>query len=234
MVKASRRGKGEGSIAFDKTTGLWVGRIELPSHDGENRRRKVIRRKDKNDLIREIGKVRAQLERSGDLPTGSQTAESWFGYWLREVAPKTRRPSTMSSYRSYVTGHIIPGIGKARLDKLTPTHVRRVLTGMEQKGASPTSLRNAFSIMSAALKVAEREGKIPRNPCDLMDAPLKGIPTLDVLTADEAISLVSSFKESPEAYLWATFILTGARRGEILGLEWDRVGDTLDLSLIHI
>lgn len=229
------RGKGEGSISQDAKTGLWVGRIELPTHDLDangqpKRRRKVIRRKDKADLIREMNKLRTRLQRSGDLPTASMTVEQWFDYWLRNIAAKEKRPATMRSYRSIVSKHIIPSIGKVRLEKVTAENVRRVLIAMDQKDTSPTYRRNAFSVMSAAFKIAEREGKIGRNPCDLMDAPLKGIPELDVLTPDEAKMLVASFRESPEAFLWATFILTGARRGEILGLEWDRVTDELDMS----
>jgi len=85
--------------------------------------------------------------------------------------------------------------------------------------------------MSAGFRAAEREGRINRNPCDLMDAPRKAKTQLEVLTADEVTRLLHLFRESPEKYLWATFLLTGARRGEIIGLEWDRITNTeIDLS----
>ncbi|MEW1705932.1 tyrosine-type recombinase/integrase [Microbacterium sp. NPDC089190] len=222
------RGKGEGSIAFDQAKRLWVGRIELPAHDFDEhgvpkRRRRIIRRKDKSEVMREMQKLRKQLEDRGDLPTASQTTGTWLSYWLREIAPRERRPKTMVSYRSVMATHIIPVIGRVRLDKLTPADVRKVTARMASAGASSTSQRNAFSILSAALRTAEREGRIPRNPCDLMDAPRKAVAKLDVLTVDEARRLLNTLSGTLEGALWATYILTGARRGEVLGFRWDSI-----------
>ncbi|MDF2045171.1 tyrosine-type recombinase/integrase [Microbacterium sp. Kw_RZR3] len=117
------------------------------------------------------------------------------------------------------------------MEKLTPGDVRKVLTLMEHNGTAQNYQRNAFSVMSAAFRVAEREGLIGRNPCDLMDTPRKGRVELEVLTQDEVIRLLKVFGDSPEALLWATYMLTGARRGEVLGLEWDRIRDGhIDMS----
>nr|WP_278101181.1 tyrosine-type recombinase/integrase [Microbacterium proteolyticum] len=222
------RGKGEGSLAFDEAKGLWVGRLELPPRENNpdgtpKRRRRVIRSKDKAKVIREMNAFRKQLEERGDLPTASQTTASWLNYWLREIAPHERRPKTMVSYRSVVATHVIPVIGRTRLDKLTPTDIRRVTAKMQADGASSTSQRNVFSVLSAALRQAEREGRIGRNPCELMDAPRKAVARLDVLTVDEARRLVNALDGTVEGALWATFILTGARRGEVLGFEWDSI-----------
>jgi integrase len=222
------RGKGEGSLAYDATKSVWVGRLELPSHDYNTdgtpkRRRRIIRRRDKSEVIREMQKFRKQLEERGDIPTASQTTGTWLSYWLREIAPRERRPKTMVSYRSVMQTHIIPVIGRVRLDKLTPADVRKVTARMASAGASPTSQRNAFSILSAALKTAEREGRIARNPCGLMDAPRKAVTKLDVLTVDEARRLLHVLDGTYEGALWATYILTGARRGEVLGFRWDSI-----------
>lgn len=220
--------KGSGSVSFSKSKGLYVGRIELPSHDGK-RRRKEFAAKTKAGLIAKRNAYLKQLAESGDLPTASMTVERYVDYWMREVVEKTRRPKTVASYRSNVK-HIVAAIGKTRLDKVTASTVRRVITHMERQELSPTTQRNVHSVMSAMFADAEREQRVPRNPVELVPAPLKGIPDLDVLTAEEAVRLVTAFRDQPDAFLWATFLLTGARRGEILGLTWDRVSDELDLS----
>jgi len=227
------RRNGEGAV-FKNSAGLWEGRIELPRGPKGERRRKVIRRKSHSELLAAMSEARANLKKAGDIPTATMTVAAWFDYWMREVAVKDRRPKTVNSYRSVIEQWIKPTIGKIQLDKVTAVHVRRVFGAMERpddgKPRSSTYMRNAHSIMSAAFADAEAEGRTPRNPVELVKAPRKAVTDLEALTPVEATNLLGVFAESPEAYLWATFILTGARRGEVLGLEWDRVGEELDLS----
>lgn len=228
-----RRGSGEGAV-YRRADGLWAASIELPSTKlnaaGDPiRRRKVITSKDKAVVIRSLSGMRRELERAGDLHTTTMTVEQWLDYWLREIAAKTRRPKTLEAYRSAIRRRVTPIIGNVRLDKLTPQNIRKVITATETTHSS-TYARNVHGVMSAAFKDAEREGRIPRNPVELVQAPRKAVTNLNALTPEEAIALLDVFADTPEGALWATFILTGARRGEVLGLEWDRVGDVLDLS----
>jgi integrase len=100
----------------------------------------------------------------------------------------------------------------------------------------------AHNALSAALKVALREGMITGNPCEMVDRPEKRVAEQKALDTPEAVRLLLHLgaaldKKGDEhkqgrqdAALWSTYLLTGARRGEILGLEADRVGDVLDLS----
>ena len=215
---------------FQRDNGLWVGRIELPPGPTGQRRRKEFTSKTKAEVIRKMSKLRAQLEKNGDLPSDNLTVEGWFGYWLREVAVKDRRPKTIESYRSVIKTWIIPTIGNVRLNAVTPVHIRKVFAAMQNAGRSSTYQRNAHSVMAPAFADAEREDRINRNPVELVVAPRKARTGLEPLTAEEAVEFIQRQGDSHDAYLWATYLLTGARRGEILGLEWDRVGETLDLS----
>jgi integrase len=223
------RGKGEGSV-FKDSRGLWNGSIELPPLNGE-RRRKIIRRKDKKELLSELAKAKAELERRGDLPTKNMTAEQWFTYWVEQVAAKEVRPNTLDGYRRSVHNHIIPAIGNVKLDKITATHIRRVHDGILAKGLSSTTALLAHRIMTVSFKIAVREGRIGRNPAELTAAPRKARPALQALDLPDALKLLESASHDLQrGALWATAVLSGARRGELLGLEADRVTDVLDLS----
>lgn len=226
-TKRTQRGKGEGAI-YQNAEGLWTAVVELPMIEGK-RRRKVIRSKDKNTVIRKLTEMKSQLQERGDLPTESQTVAQWAKYWLENIAVKEVRPNTMSNYRTQFEKHINPVIGNVRLDKLTPAHIRRVTDKLEENFSSTYAL-NAHRVMSTCFTTAEREGRISRNPAKLTKAPRKARAQLEVLTTTEAASLIRQFGETPDAFLWAAFILTGARRGELLGLEWDRVTDEIELS----
>lgn len=223
------RGKGEGSVYQRASDGLWCGTLELPPRDGK-RRRRVITARTKRDLLTKLKDERRRLENIGDMPTASQTVEQWFTYWLEHLAVKEVRPKTYANYVSMTKRHVVPTIGKVRLAQLAPAHVRRVTDEIAAKGLSPTTGLTVHRIMSSAFTDAEREGRITRNPAKLTDAPRRAVTTLETLTADEVRQFVETFGRTPESILWVTFMLTGARRGEILGLTWDRVTDHLDLS----
>lgn len=222
------RGKGEGSI-FQDSRGLWTAVIELPPLNGE-RRRKKIRRKSKAALLAALTEAKAQLHQAGDLPTKNQTVEQWFDYWLRQVVSEVR-PNTFDGYQRTVNNHILPAIGKVKLDKLTATHMRRVHEGILAKGLSSTTALLAHRTMSVSFKMAVREGRMPRNPAELINAPRKAAVRLEPLNLEEAVRFLAYASAEPElGPRWATSLLTGARRGEVIGLERDRVGEVLDLS----
>lgn len=229
------RGKGEGAVfrvPKDKTKPLkyWQGVVELPRGPNGERRRKFVRRKDKAALLSELSKQRADLEKRGDLPTSTTTVEKWFTYWLTNIAAKKVRPNTLDGYRRTVNNHIIPAIGKVKLDKVTAAHVRRVHDAIIEKGNNSTTALLAHRTMSVSFKAAIREGRIGRNPANLTDAPRKAATALHALDLPEAVQLLAHLATDPQGALWATVLLSGARRGEVIGLERDRIGDVLDLS----
>ncbi len=226
---------------------MWVASLELPAKNGK-RRRKYIYAPTADEIKRKLSSERRILEDRGDLPTSSPTVAWWFNYWLTKVAPNTIRPNTLVGYEAVVRSHIVPEIGKKKLSKLTPDDIRQVhdrILSTPKKKAEPdgpklssTYALNAHRIMARALKIAEREGKIGRNPCDLMDAPRKRKPELEVLDVTEAkqvLRAAASALDSDGEYdqmpmLYAFFLLTACRRGEALGLQWGRVSTYLDVN----
>lgn len=222
------RGKGEGSI-FRDARGLWTGTIELPSRDGK-RRRKTVRRKSKAELMKELRVLRKQFEESGDLETVSYTVAQWMAEWYRTIASQKNRPKTLATYRSLIANEIIPVLGKIRLDKLTPTHVKNLNLGIAAQGKH-SSAGQTYRILSSALKYAVREGKVARNVANLVDPPPAAAKHLTVLNLDQALTVLDeATRDEQYGSLWAAVLLIGAREGELLGLEIDRVSDVLELS----
>lgn len=233
MAAKKRRGRGEGGL-YQDARGYWTAVVELPNPTGDpkDRRRKVIRRKDKSAARTELMALQAELRERGDLPTDATTVEQWFTYWLDRVAVKEVRPKTLAGYRSTILGQVVRGLGaNTRLAKVGPTQIRamheRIIV---EKGLSSTYARNAHVIMSASFEAAVKEGRLGRNPAKLVNAPRKAVKELDVLDLEEALHLLEVVSQRPDGARWAMSILTGARRGEVLGLQVDRVTDVVDLS----
>jgi integrase len=222
------RGKGEGSL-FKDGNGYWTVVVELPSHNGE-RRRKKVRRKSKAEALKILRELLAERERSGDMPTSSITVQQWIDEWFTTIAAKKNRPKTLSTYRGLIDREILPTIGSKKLDKLTPTDVRRMLHSITEKGLSSTTAAQVHRILSVALKYAEQNGKVPRNVAAAVDAPRPARPALEALSVEQGIRVLQTAASDPLGSLWAAVLLTGARQGELLGLQRDRVGEVIDLS----
>jgi len=247
MGKRVARDKGMGAIFYSESKKLWVARIELPPRNGQ-RRRKEITAKTHTQLLEKMRAPMTSFHMGGDLPTSSTRLDKYLEQWFVEVAQKKLRPNTAAGYRAVLWNHVIPEIGHYRLDKITPAVLRRVYTRItstpkdpahpERGFLSSTYALNAHRVLATALKAAERDGLIPRNPATLMDAPRKSHTELSALNLDEAKAVIRLVQQEfqttgtyrPEAARWATYLLTGARRGEILGLELDRVTDTIEFS----
>ncbi|MCU1418718.1 MAG: hypothetical protein JWP32_2892 [Schumannella sp.] len=237
------RGKGEGGL-YQRANGLWVGTIELPPIAGKRQRRPVTSM-DKAKLIEKMQDERIRMvENGGNLPTSDVTVAQWFTYWLEH---NDVRPNTLAGYRSLVVNHIIPSLGKRKLNQLTADDMRRLELDMRSKhkrgGDTGPLLKGTYAnaahrVMSIALKAAQAERKLQGvNIASVMKAPKKSATEIEVLTLDESVKALEAVSRKTEggaadplASLWWTFFLTGARRGEIIGLERDRVTDVLDLS----
>lgn len=240
-----RRPKGEGGL-YQRADGMWCVALELPSTDGK-RRRKVICRKDKGAVITELRAAKKELEKLGNLETKSIPLNDWAAHWLDRIAPKDVKPRTLAGYKTVINGYVLPILGRKTLGKITAQDVRRLHDTMAATPKDPklrdgrelpegtvmlssTYVLLAHNALSVMLSAAMREGKISNNPCDMVSRPRKRKLEQQALTLEQAMQLLAHLATREDRALWATYLLTGARRGEILGLERDRVTDVLDLS----
>lgn len=104
----------------------------------------------------------------------------------------------------------------------------------DSNGLSPASILKHHHLISTVLDQAEKEGQVPFNVAARADLP-KQIKHEPNYFQPEQIAAIRDALES-ESMKWKTivhlFLITGARRGEILGLKWDAVD--FDNNRIHI
>jgi integrase len=207
--------------------------VELPPTPAGDRRRKTVSSSRYDVAVKKLRELRRQVaDNGGDIPTSGMTVAAWLTYWVEHIAAPRLRPKTLDSYRDDVRLHIIPAVGRHRLDNLTPAHVRSMAGEITGKGRSSTTALRCHVILSKALSDAMREGLVHRNVADKdhVDKPRRAASTRGALTAAQGIALLQSVADSPLGSRWAAALLTGARQGELLGLERSRVTDVLDLS----
>lgn len=235
--KKRRRQRGEGSV-FQRKDGMWIGQLDLGWIDGK-RNRPTVSAKTQRAAVTKLNKLKDHVGKTGGkAPEKHLTVEKWLTTWVEDIKAPTAKPKTLTFYRNMIYVHLIPAIGKRRLDTLQTEHVRAMhksVMGKQWRGksVSATTAAHAHQTLYTALETARREGKIVLNVAALVDPPGRSKNDRGALTAAQARTLLLKAVDDRMSSRWMMALLTGARQGECLGLQWDRVDldrSTLDLS----
>ena len=112
-------------------------------------------------------------------------------------------------------------LGHHRLDRLQPEHLEAFYRQSLKEGLAPATVLQMHRILSRALKVAMRRGRVPRNVASLVDAPTVRRAEVVPLTAADARQILATAAAERNAARWSVALALGLRQGEALGLGWD-------------
>lgn len=110
-----KRANGEGSIYPYK--GGYAGHVWVTTPDGQ-RKRKYVYGNTWEDTHAAWVELKAKAAKQ-PIPVKAPTVAEYLTYWLTEVIKPNREDGTYSAYELSSRLHVIPGIGKKRIDKLT-------------------------------------------------------------------------------------------------------------------
>lgn len=217
----AKRANGEGSL-YRRPNGDWVACLDMGWSSDGRRLRRYVSARTKTEASRRLRELQSQRER-GQLPRSSPpTVTQWFETYLSEVARKKVRPSTYARYRGDVERHIVPTIGRIRIDRLQPADLTRLYNQKTTEGLSPTSVRHLHAVIRRALTIACRWQLITTNVASLVEPPSATRTEIDPLTQTEARQLLAALSADPMRARWEVALL-GLRQGEALGLAWEDV-----------
>lgn len=232
---AGRRQHGEGSVyqrgKRGGRAGQWVAVADLGYRAGKRDRREFTGATPKEAM----DKRDTFLDRRRDgftMPKGRQPYVSeWLLHWLHNVARREVAPTTWhGSYRQKVTELICPYFDRVPLPELTEEDIedwhRHLEARISPRTGRPTSastIGQAHRIMSRAIKVAVKRGRIGRNPLSNVTPPAVDEPELTPPAAEEVKRVLARCETWPGGARWVLAITTGLRQGEALGLEWQYV-----------
>jgi integrase len=216
--KQKRRGKGEGSIYYDKKNDRWGG--SFYTQDGK---RRYVYGKTQEEAREKLRTVQYE-EKQGILATGpQQTVKQFMEYWLEEVHKPAIRTSTYVEYRYILDNHILPALGHVRLQKLTVQQVESFYAQKARENLSAKRIRGIHGVLHKGLAHAVYLNLISRNVCDIVK---KSLPRQErhesqTLTKEQAQRLLEEVRgRYPWEALFTLAIITGMRRGELLALRW--------------
>jgi site-specific recombinase XerD len=152
------------------------------------------------------------------------TVANWMQTRLTTIAPRTVSQNTLdSTYEPRVRRWIIPQLGKHRLDRLQLEHLDAFYIWLPSQRLQPNTILQIHRILSRALKIAWKRGKISRNVAALVDAPVGEETEIEPLTVEEARRVLAAPAGRRNGARWSVALAVGIRQAEAIGLRWKYV-----------
>jgi integrase len=149
--------------------------------------------------------------------------------YLNEHADLHKKKRSASLDRQLLRSHVLPAIGARRLTQITRVEVARMHRSLAE---TPIAGNRALTLTSAMLSRAERWGLRPEgsNPCRNIEKfkerrRERFLSEVEIARLGEALAEAERAGASPPSAIAAIrlLILTGARKSEVLTLEWRSV-----------
>ncbi|WP_079406601.1 tyrosine-type recombinase/integrase [Streptomyces sp. 3211] len=239
------RANGDGTV-YQRKDGRWeaAGYVLAP---GNTRKRVRVYGTTRKEALAKLTEKIATSNRGVPAPSAQGSVSAYLTYWLEAVAVHQLRENTHTRYTACVHQHLIPGLGKKKLAKLTAKDVRTWLNQLRttcqccargidarrdqphcsaagaccSKRLSPLTLAYIHSVLKSALEHAVREEEITRNVARNVRTGTPRPRRFEPLTADEARQFLAAARDDRLFALYELALRTGLRKGELLGLQWE-------------
>ena len=212
----SRRTKGEGSVFLRKSDGRWVATIPLG-----NRRRREFSGATQAEAIRKRNEARKSLDSGVNTPVNLTVGEL-AAQWIIDIEQSVK-PRTLETYQGILKKHLLPELGNEKLASLQPSAIQRCYSHRAAAGASPKTIRNVAGVLHSLLERAVKWNLVTRNSASLVDLPRVPKREMKILNQVESLRLIGAAKGRRLEAFVVLALTTGARLGELAGLQWKRV-----------
>ena len=158
--------------------------------------------------------------------------------WLETYVKPNLAPTTYQGYEEKLNKHILPYLGNKRLDKIKPFDLDNLYNFLltkptnrkdkdgNYKTLSPASVHRVHEILSSIFSNALRWDLVLYNPCTKVIQPKYRSTKMTCYDEETSKRLINAIlQKAPIKYKCFVIlaILTGFRRGELVGLHWDDI-----------
>jgi integrase len=135
------------------------------------------------------------------------------------------KPRSLATYREKIELHVVPKLGKMRLDRITARHVDELYEEKLDAGLSSTTLASVHARLANLLKLAKRRKLVGHVVTDDVEPPKVRKYDARILTIAEAKVLLRGVVPHRHGAFWTLMLGTGCRFGEAAGLRWQDIDD---------
>lgn len=211
----------------ERKPGVWEVRVFLGRDPltGRERQRSRVVRGTKRDAQALAARMDADRSPHGP-PTRDATLRDLLVAWF-EHGRMNWSLATARGYESRIGIIVRSPLGSTRLEELSTQRLDQWYAGLIGSGQSAANIKNHHALIRRACQQGLKWGWIDANPATLASPPRVRRPQVRALRPDQVAAVLHAAREvSPLAGLSLRLAaVTGARRGELAGLQWDDLVD---------
>jgi integrase len=142
--------------------------------------------------------------------------------WLDAIRGTVRVRSWKRS-EEIVRIHLVPSLGKTRLNRLSALQLQSLYSSKLDSGLSARTVRMIHTVLHKALKQAVKWSLISRNITEAVNPPREQKKEIRPLKEEEVKRLLKVVQGDKLDALYILAITTGMRLGELLGLRYEDI-----------
>lgn len=183
------------------------------------------------ELQRQIVAFEKKIQQ-GYAAENRMTFEKYAAYVMQLKETKGKKHRTLDRYAAMLQ-RINPAIGYMKIEDIRPGHLNDFYAQLAKPGQnlktggqlSNKTILEHHRLISTILAQAEKEMLIPYNPASRAEPPQPQKKEVTYFQPDEIIAIRDALESEPIKWRTITHLLliTGCRRGEIMGLKWAKI-----------
>lgn len=217
MPGTKRKGKGD----------AWYFEVTITDRSGTKKRFNKTFHGTAKQAEKELAVFYADCEAGRTIKGTSMTVEELCNTYRTEYAERYLKRSALRSINTGINT-ILPVLGNKKINKVSRLDVQKFINKMSDKGLSPKTIRNYYSVLSGIMEFGVRINELSDTPCQHIILPKKTATEAKYYDQHEVIDLLAALDALPENELHFKIciyimLFGGLRKGEVLGLNWEDI-----------
>ncbi len=220
--KEGRRANREGNIYFRKSTKTYEAKVSLgrnPITGASDRR--TVTAKTRAEVVDKMQELQASRRYGLLADARGWTFGAYLQRWLEHKEQTGCRATTLQSYR-YALDRLKP-LFEWPLDEVGPYEVDMIFGHLLKQGLSPGYVAAIRTRLISAIEQATRWDLVARNWAKRTTAIKIERRKVRAWTPEEALRFVAAARDHRLEAFYYVGLITGFRRGELLGLHWSDI-----------
>jgi integrase len=176
--------------------------------------------KSKKEAQEFLNKVLIDINEGTYKEPSKEPFSSFIHEWFEKSYKRSVEETTAETRWDSLKIHVIPYFGTIPINQITTRMLDDFYNDKLDEGLSPKTVREFHNLVRKAFSQAVKWSLLKNNPA--LDATPPKVPKrkFDPWTKEETKKFLNVAKENKNETIFESFVFTGGRRGEMLGLKW--------------